>query len=122
MHNPSKRNRNIGTVKQGHGQNNKMAIPFSFEDGKEFYEKLVNYETITKTVNEHDFVFIIEETRKTSQHACSVEDIVTILNKINPKDFGELKFIILRQPKRKEQKDYKQKAQVRNLRHEKLKK
>ena len=103
MYNPSKRNRNIGTSKQGHGQNNKMSIPYSFEVGKEFYERLGNYSKKVEIINGHEFYFIIEETRKTSMHACSVEEVVTILKELPVEDFGELKLIIFRQPKRKEE-------------------
>jgi hypothetical protein len=43
MHNPTRRNRNIGTKKQGHGQNNKLTISSPYGDLKSFYEKLTDY-------------------------------------------------------------------------------
>ena len=38
--NPSRRNRNIGTAKSGHGQNNRLVIPARWSDDRVFWEKL----------------------------------------------------------------------------------
>jgi len=38
MKNPIRRNRNIGTAKQGFGQNNKLKIPSPFGTLQAFYE------------------------------------------------------------------------------------
>jgi hypothetical protein len=103
MRNPTRRNRNIGTSKQGHGKNNKLTIADPRGILKSFYERLSNYEKIKKIINGHDFLFIIEATRETSKHACTINDIETIIEQIPKEDYGELKFIILRQPKRKEE-------------------
>lgn len=103
MKNPTRRNRNIGTSKQGHGQNNKLTIPEPCGVLKSFYERLTNYEKIERTINGHEFLFIREETRETSIHSCSIEDIETIIEKIPQEDYGDIKFIVLRQPKRKEE-------------------
>lgn len=101
MYNPSRRNRNIGTKKQGHGQANKLTIPHS-ADLKAFYERLVKYTKQVVTINGNEFLFVVEQTRPDSQHACSIEDITRIMAHIPPADCENLKFIILRQPKRKE--------------------
>jgi hypothetical protein len=101
--NPTRRNRNIGTSKQGYGQNNKLTIPESCGILKSFYERLVDYKKIKRTINGHDFLFIIELTRKNSKHSCTVNDIETIIEQIPQENYGELKFIVLRQPKRKEE-------------------
>ncbi len=103
MKNPIRRNRNIGTSKQGHGQNNKLTIPEPCGILKSFYERLVDYEKIKKIINGHEFLFIIEKTRDNSLHSCSVKDIETIIEQIPKKDYGDLKLIIFRQPKRKEE-------------------
>lgn len=103
MKNPTRRNRNIGTAKQGHGQNNKLTIPEPCGILKSFYERLVDYTKVNKTINGHEFLFIIEQTRETSKHSCSIKDIVTIIEQIPKNDYGNLKFIVLRQPKRKEE-------------------
>ncbi|MGM5631426.1 hypothetical protein O2K51_11035 [Apibacter raozihei] len=104
MYNPTRRNRNIGTAKQGSGQNNKLVIPGSTVLArKSFYERIGNHKKIHKNIKGNEFVFIVEETRKTSEHACTVNDVVTLLNEIPPQDLGELKYVIFRQPKRKEE-------------------
>ncbi|THV57452.1 hypothetical protein [Chryseobacterium candidae] len=103
MYNPTRRNRNIGTKKQGHGQNNKLTISSPYGDLKSFYEKLTDYRKEVRLINNHEFVFIIENTRKNSMHSCSINDIQKIIENIPANDYGELKYIILRQPKRKEE-------------------
>ena len=103
MNNPTRRNRNIGTAKQGLGQNNKLTIPQPCGVLKNFYERLGGYQKIKSVINEHEFLFVIEKTRTDSKHACSIDDIETIIEQIPKEDYGELKFIVLRQPKRKEE-------------------
>ena len=104
MYNPTRRNRNIGTAKQGHGQNNKLTIPKPCATSKTFIERLDKYEKLQKKINGHDFLFVVEQTRESSKHACSVSDIEKIIEQIPSSDFGDLKLIVLRQPKRKEEK------------------
>lgn len=103
MYNPIRRNRNIGTENQGFGQNNKLKISTPYGTLKSFYERLENYQKKIRIINGHEFIFIIEETRKNSFHSCSVNDLEKIILHIPKEDYGDLKFIILRQPKRKEE-------------------
>lgn len=103
MYNPTRRNRNIGTAKQGYGQNNKLTIPEPCGVLKSFYERLTDYQKIKSLINGYEFIFVIEKTRIGSLHSCSVADIETIIEQIPKEDYGELKLIILRQPKRKEE-------------------
>ena len=103
MFNPTRRNRNIGTAKQGHGQSNRLTIPGPCTTSKTFYERLESYERTEIKINGHDFIFVVEQTRKNCKHACSIEDISRVLENIPSTDIGELKLIILRQPKRKEE-------------------
>lgn len=102
MYNPIRRNRNIGTAKQGYGQNNKFTIPEPCAVSKSFFERLGKYEKVATTINGHEFVFVIEQTIANYQHACTVNDIEKIIAQVPPADYGELKLVILRQPKRKE--------------------
>jgi len=102
MNNPTRRNRSIGTSKQGHGQNNKLTIPRPCVTSKTFYERLVDYEKTTRLINGHEFIFVIEKTRDYCQHACTVEDVERIISTIPVDDYGDLRLIIFRQPKRKE--------------------
>ena len=101
--NPTRRNRNIGTVKQGHGSNNKLTIPSPCLVSRSFYERLGAYEKIEKQINGHLFIFIIESTRKNCLHACTVGDIERIIENIPSSNYGSLKLIVFRQPKRKEE-------------------
>ncbi|WP_426481644.1 hypothetical protein [Chryseobacterium sp. R2ACT005] len=103
MYNQTRRNKNIGTKKQGYGQDNKLTISSLYGNLKSFYEKLTDYQKETRIINNHEFTFVVEKTRKNSIHPCSVNDIQRIIEQIPVKDYGELKFIILRQPKRKEE-------------------
>ncbi|MEO6977756.1 MAG: hypothetical protein ABI113_05225, partial [Mucilaginibacter sp.] len=98
-----RRSRNIGTPKQGHGQNNKLTIPTPCTISKSFFERLGTYEKIEATINDHVFMFIVEATRGTCRHACSIMDIEKIIKNIPIADYGDLKLIILRQPKTKEE-------------------
>ena len=102
MYNPSRRNRNIGTAKQGYGQSNKLSIPSPYLVSLSFFERLGRYEKVTRVINGHTFLFIIEATNSWSGHACSIADIERMIGYVPPEDYGSLKFIVLRQPKRKE--------------------
>lgn len=103
MFNPTRRNRNIGTENQGVGQNNRLQISTPYGTLKSFYERIEKYQTEIRNINGHDFLFIIEETRENCLHSCSVNDLVKIIQHIPEADYGDMRFIILRQPKRKEE-------------------
>ena len=103
MWNPARRNRNIGTPKQGYGQNNKLTIPNPCVASKSFYETLGKYEKVEKLINGHTFIFVIESTRPSCKHACSIGDIETIIENVPVTDYGKLRLIVLRQPKRNEE-------------------
>ncbi len=104
MRNSTRRSRNIGTAKQGHGRDNAMAIPFPFEPkALLFYERLGDCTRQTRTLNGQEITFIVEKTRKPNVHACSVDDIARVLSCIPAADLKGLEFVVLRQPKRKEE-------------------
>lgn len=101
----TRRNRNIGTVKQGHGQSNKFEIPshFSYKQPKVYFEDLKNYRCVERSINDCLITFLVEETRKDSVHACTVDDITCVLQNVPAADLQDLPLIILRQAKRKEE-------------------
>ncbi len=103
MRDATRRNKNIGTSKQGHGKDNELTIPQPALTLRSFFERLDNYKKIPKAINGHDFLFVVEQTRESSKHACTINDISKIIENIPPEDYGDLKLIILRQPKRKEE-------------------
>ena len=102
-YNPTRRNRNIGTAKHGHGQNNKMVIPWPASTHKIFHERLEKYRKTPRMIGGKEYVFVVEEVRPHSAHACSISDIVRILEHVPSKDLDGLDLIVFRQPKRKEQ-------------------
>ena len=103
VYNPLRRNRNIGTSRQGHGQDNKLVIPHPCVSSLSFHERLGSYDKFERTINDQIFVFVIEKTREGVSHACSINDIVKILEFVPCADIKDLKLIVLRQPKRKEE-------------------
>jgi len=104
VRNPARRNRNIGTSRQGHGQNNRAVIPFrNVIVKKKFYERLKDYKVVRKTINGKKFRFVVEKTRKNIYHCCTVDDMVRVIRHLPMEDFGDLRLIILRQPTRKEE-------------------
>jgi len=103
MRNPIRRNRNIGTAKQGYGQNNRLTIPQISTQSLQFYERLGEYTKRYKDINGNRFEFVIEATRDKVNHACTVDDLAEMIRHIPPTDYGDLNLIVLRQPKRKEE-------------------
>ena len=104
MRNNVRRNRNIGTAKQGYGLKNTMKIaqPLYRDDIRCYFERLEHYTKQKRTINGHEFEFVIETLNKDSFHACSIDDVARMIEHIPPEDYGEMKYIIFRQPKRKE--------------------
>ncbi len=103
MKNPTRRNKNIGTSKQGHGQNNRMVIPSTYRDMKVFWERLGEHTVVTRVINWTEYKFIIEKTKTNSYHACSIDDIVEIIKNVPFEEIDGLTMIILRQPTKKEE-------------------
>jgi hypothetical protein len=102
MFSPTRRNRNIGTPKQGFGQDNRFQIPDTWHDDKIFYERLVNPVVIKKPIHGKQFVFYVEPTLTDYYHACTVDDIERLLSLLPAKDVLNMDLIILRQPTRKQ--------------------
>ena len=101
--NPARRNRNIGTAKQGHGQNNRLVIPYDRENDRMFWERLTNFKATFREIGSHRLTFLVEKTRTESFHACTVDDITYLLDHVSYSDVRKINLIILRQPKRKEE-------------------
>lgn len=99
----TRRNRNIGTAKRGHGQNNKLVIPICAPGYGRHYENLKNFKTVLRDINGAQVTFIVEQTRADSYHACTVDDIAHMLRQIPFPDLAGVELIVLRQPKRKEE-------------------
>jgi hypothetical protein len=101
---PTRRNRNIGTAKQGHGQDNALVIPTRRHPGlAEYFENLHNHRTVWRDIDGFRMPFLVEETRPDCVHACTVDDIAHLLPFVPRADWRGIAFIVLRQPKRKEE-------------------
>lgn len=98
MQNPTRRNRNIGTARQGHGQDNDMTIPESWYDSRAYFEKL----DAPLVMDTEGFTFLVEPTRPETAHACTPEDILAVLEQVPAEDLTGMNLIVLRQPTRKE--------------------
>jgi hypothetical protein len=103
MRNPIKRNKNIGTSKQGHGQENRMVIPEPLYDQKIFWSRLGKHRAFDIEIQGKTYSFLVEETLRNHAHACTVEDLIKMIHFLPPSHLEGLKYIVLRQPKRKEQ-------------------
>jgi len=101
--NATRRNRNIGTAKQGHGQNNTLRVASPLAVTGIFWEQLGEYQMVKKECGGRDFPIFIEETREDCVHACSADDVASVLRHTRAKDYASLTAVVLRQPKRKEQ-------------------
>jgi hypothetical protein len=102
-HNPTRRNRNIGTSKRGHGQDNRLVISTCNRDAVHHYESLTKCTAVTRLLHRKPIIFLVERTRTDCYHACTVDDIAHLAQYIPPADLEGLELIVLRQPKRKEE-------------------
>jgi hypothetical protein len=100
--NPTRRNRNIGTAKRGHGQNNRMSVPQIARGENEFWERVDGAREVLRVVSGRIVRFFVQPTLKHSVHACTVDDITHLLAQIPGGDWEGIGAILLRQPRRKE--------------------
>ncbi len=99
---PTRRNRNIGTKKQGHGQNNKLVIPEGWDTDRVFYENLSNPVITSPKIHGHTILFFVEPPLTGFQHACTINDVEVILSNIEVSLLEQLDLIVFRQPPRKQ--------------------
>jgi hypothetical protein len=101
--NATRRNRNIGTAKQGHGQDNRLVIPSDWRDLRRYWERLSTFTVVTRPVYCRDLPFVVEPTRADSVYACTIDDIATVLHAAPKAHVAGIQGVVLRQPKRKEE-------------------
>ena len=101
-YNSLRRNRNIGTAKQGHGQKNAFTIPLVCHAERIWWENLGQHRIVNRNVGPFDLSFVIEKTRQDCVHACTVEDVCRVLSLVSPSDLVSLKTFVFRQPTRKQ--------------------
>lgn len=100
--NPTRRSRNIGTAKQGHGQDNRLVIPDPAKRREMYWANLENPVAIEGTVHGRTLTILVEPTRPGFQYPCTVEDVYELLTLAPPDDIRDLAMVILRQPTRKQ--------------------
>jgi hypothetical protein len=98
-----RRNRNIGTAKAGHGQNNRNVIPRRQLEGVRYYERLTSPVVVTREFGDHIFTFIVEPTREGSFHCCTVDDVCEVLRLLPERHHENIALIIFRQPTRRQE-------------------
>lgn len=99
--NPTRRNRNIGTAKQGYGQDNRLVVPTRHEHLFAF-QCIGRYQVVKRQIEGECVNFIIEELNTNWVHSCTVDDVATVLSLIPAPDWVGIKTIIFRQPTRKQ--------------------
>lgn len=101
--NPTRRNRNIGTERQGHGQDNRMKIPGSRRADRLFYEKVDDAIAIERTIGDCEITFLVQPVIAGFLHACTIDDIRHLLAHVPVGDLIGIDLFLLRQPTRKQQ-------------------
>ena len=86
--NPTRRNRNIGTPKSGHGQDNRMTVPEVAHGDHVFWERIDSATEVSRTVSGRVLRFFIQPTRADCIHACTVDDIARLMSNVPPADLG----------------------------------
>jgi hypothetical protein len=102
-YNPTRRNRNIGTARSGHGQNNRLTIPRLAHGANAYWERIEGAQEVSRPVSGRILKFFVQPTRADCVHACTVDDIVRLMSLVPISDWEGLGAIVLRQPRRKEQ-------------------
>jgi hypothetical protein len=99
--NPARRNRNIGTAKQGHGQNNALVVP-DRSDGLYWLDRVGDCQVEDRCIGKRTVRFVIETNTLDCIHPCSVSDIARILETLPQSDWTGLQTFVFRQPTRKQ--------------------
>ena len=106
---PTRRNRNIGTSKQGHRRQSRFGVPdplHADDSDRRFYERVGEHVVTRRDLRGSEIVFIVERVTGDCVHACTPDDVIEVLSKL-PADLAPglepLKGIVLRQPTRKQE-------------------
>ncbi|MBN8819106.1 MAG: hypothetical protein J0I80_10370 [Sphingomonas sp.] len=99
--NPIRRNRNIGTSKQGHGQLNRLVVPDVAIAGERCTALLNGAQVHRPIINGRRISLIVEENSGGCIHACTAEDVQVLLSHVPLSDWEGIALFVLRQPTRK---------------------
>jgi hypothetical protein len=100
--NPSRRNRNIGTKRSGHGQHNRLVIPDRWSDDRIFWERLRDPVFVSEATDGRGPVVVVEPVISGYTHCCTPDDILAVVEMVPPEDLEDLRVFVLRQPTRKQ--------------------
>src|SRR5579884_3579695 len=103
MFDPNRRNRNIGTAKQGRGSKNRMSIPEPEHGAHEPWERIGDAREEERAVGNRLLRFFFQPLRSDCVYACTVNDIVRVLEHVPGDDWSGIGAFLFRQPSRKEQ-------------------
>jgi hypothetical protein len=101
-YNPVRRNRNIGTAKQGRGRTNRLTIPLVCNAERIWWENLGPHTVLKRVVGRREITFVIEQTREGYVHACTVDDVWHLLSLVPATDLESLDTVVMRQSTRKQ--------------------
>ncbi|MEO9462797.1 MAG: hypothetical protein ABJ242_08690 [Marinomonas sp.] len=99
--NPTRRNRNIGTKKQGHGKGNSLVIPDRL-DGTYWLNSIGECEVEDRQIAGRNVRFIVESNQIGCIHPCTVSDVAFVLANLPQSDWAGLQTIVFRLPTRKQ--------------------
>jgi hypothetical protein len=102
MRDARRRNRNIGTAKSGHGQDNRMVVPEPWADARRYWERLRNPVVVQRVVGGRNLPFVVEAPRPPFLHPCTIDDLAELIALLPSSDFSGIAFVALRQPTRKQ--------------------
>lgn len=100
--NPVRRNRNIGTARQGHGENKQMVIPESWHRCQRFWENLSACVAVECEIGAKIQIFLVEPPQVNWFYPGSIDDMAKLLVHFPVEDLLSFDFIVLRQPTRKQ--------------------
>src|SRR5271154_3652783 len=100
---PVRRNRNIGTAKSGHGQNNRLTVAEVLHGKHRFWERIENAKEVRRLVSGRLVRFFVQPTRAGCIHACTIDDLTRLMSCFPTSDWTGIGAVLLRQPRRKEQ-------------------
>jgi len=99
--NPARRNRNIGTARQGHGQDNRMAVP-NPSGLVSPIERIGPHNSGRWRVGSGEVRFLVETPRENWLHPCTIGDVIRMLEQVPGSDWAGIDTIVFRQPTRKQ--------------------
>jgi hypothetical protein len=95
---PTRRNRNLGTSKAGHGLANSLVIPASWRNWRAYWSSLRD----PIRVEIEGLTILVEPCKPGFVHAVTVDDVVRMMALLPADDVAAIRTVALRQPTRKQ--------------------